>query len=50
MSKHVASFLFENSVLPPLWSAWLVGYCIIDTEGTVWLTNFGQAYLERSDL
>jgi hypothetical protein len=47
--KWLSSFLFENSPWSPFWSAWSVGYCIVGSDGQVYLTDAGAAYLEEFD-
>lgn len=47
MTQALARFLFENSQLDPFWSAWLVGFCAVAADGTIFLTEAGAAYLEE---
>jgi hypothetical protein len=42
----IARFLFENSPWSPFWSAFAVGFCIVGTDGIVYLTDAGEEYLE----
>jgi hypothetical protein len=47
--QSIARFLFENSLLDPFWSAWSAGFCAVATDGTIFLTEAGAAYLEEID-
>ena len=46
MTRAFARFLFEHSPWDSFWSAWFVGYCIVGTDGQVYLTDEGQEYLD----
>jgi hypothetical protein len=45
MTKALARFLFENSPWDSFWSAWFCGYCIVGSDGLVYLTDAGAEYL-----
>ena len=49
MIPAAARFLFENSLLDPFWSALCAGFCIVGSDGQVYLTDAGAAYLEEID-
>lgn len=49
MPPSLRRFLFETSPWGPFLSAWMVGYCIVDTDGQIYLTDAGAEYLEYAD-
>jgi hypothetical protein len=44
--KWLARFLFECSPWDSFWSAWSVGFCIVGSDGLVYLSDAGQEYLD----
>ena len=46
MIGALARFLYEHSLFDEFWSAFLVGFCVVGTDGQVYLTKFGTEYLE----
>jgi hypothetical protein len=45
MTRALARFLYEHSPYNAFWSAYLVGFCDIDSYGRVFITDEGQDYL-----